>query len=88
MGLSPVDSVTPLDSTGLHMESIWHTRGTDKNSVQNLLRIWSDLDLVRILSKKIGSNTAISGQKNSEWILIRSGRSVERPQCIGYSGET
>ena len=24
------------------------------------------------LIKKIGSNTAISGQKNSEWILIRS----------------
>ena len=47
MGLSPVDSVTPLDSTGLHMESIWNTRGTDKTSVQNLLRIWSDLDLVR-----------------------------------------
>ena len=47
MGLNPVDSVTPLDSTGLHMESIWNTKGTDKTSVQNLLRIWSDLDLVR-----------------------------------------
>ena len=50
-----------LESTGLHMESIWNTKGTDKTSVQNLLRIWSDLDLVR--SDQIWS----SGQNWSEF---------------------
>ena len=45
LGKFPQYLVLTISKYGL--ESIWNTRGTDKTSVQNLLRIWSDLDLVR-----------------------------------------
>ena len=72
------------DSTGFHMEYQGDRQDLHSESAQNLVRLGSGL-LIRTgqnLIKKIGSNTAISGQKNSEWILIRSGGSVERPPMM------
>ena len=53
---------------GVHMEYQGDRQDLHSESAQNLVRLGSSQNLI----KKIGSNTAISGQKISEQILIRS----------------
>ena len=76
-----LESSGVTDSTGfhwtpyvVHMKYQGDRQELCSESAQNLVRLGSGL-LIRTgqnFIKKIGSNTAISGQKNSEWILIRS----------------